>query len=160
MATPRRKTLNKHCFPSGTSVWQTAVEERRERKRRNKTWTNLACPPIPHSPNTHPSWVHLLIWSCQRPGNKRRSPSETNDPTREGPQLSASANNFQSYTTQPHLWSHTLFCSPLPLPLFCSPVFQCYNRFDSVMVALIGLLLENITASIMHHLDHYQGLYS
>lgn len=50
----------------------------------------LTCLPICHSLCAHPSWVHLLIWSCHRPASGDRQHWETDDVGREGSQLTVS----------------------------------------------------------------------
>lgn len=65
------------------------LSDRRQQKERRKHEKILARPPIFHSLCAHSSWVHLLIWSCHRLGNRDLQLLETNDLTREGQQLTA-----------------------------------------------------------------------
>lgn len=74
-------------FPSHI-IYLTEGSKRKAEKG-EKTGKISACPPIFHSLRAHPSWVHLLIWSCHRLGNRDLQPLETNDLAREGQQLTA-----------------------------------------------------------------------
>lgn len=73
-------------FLSGhPSDWRQRKEKLTGRKT-GKIWT---CPPIFHSLCTHPSWMHLLIWSRDRLANRDLQPLKTNDLAREGQQFTA-----------------------------------------------------------------------
>lgn len=88
IATPRRTRQNKQkteqiIFPSHI-IYLTDGSKKIE-----KTGKIFARPPIFHSFCARPSSAHLLIWSCHRLANRDLQPLETNDPAREGQQLTA-----------------------------------------------------------------------
>lgn len=71
--------------PCTSSIWQRMAKRWREKTA--KAGKITACPPIFHSLAAHPSWVHLLIWSCCQLDNRDLQPPETNDAAEEGQQL-------------------------------------------------------------------------